>query len=87
VPTLHERASSWHRVSGSVGESIKRSAHGGLHAGPSTLSRVHGVVRYTASVEWHISRWLSSDMLGDDQIAAHPVAAHCAAWAAAFPVT
>jgi LuxR family transcriptional regulator, maltose regulon positive regulatory protein len=82
IPTLHQRASAWHQREGSPLEAISHALAGGdvsravdLIAGRwpayASLGRV-GTVR----------GWLQA--LGDEQIAAHPLAAHCAAWSAAL---
>jgi LuxR family maltose regulon positive regulatory protein len=80
VTTLHERASVWHEEGGLAEEAV-------LHAlsALDTDRAVQLVARY-----WHayvdsgrtvtVRGWLRA--LGDDRIAADPLAAHCAAWAA-----
>ncbi len=82
VPVLHRRASNWHRLSGSANQAIGHALAAGDAPGAIDL-----IARY-----WHsycdsgqtatVRGWLRS--LGEDTIAAHPVAAHCAAWAAAL---
>ena len=82
IPALHLRASAWYRDAGSPLEAIGHALAGGdvagavdliagCWAGYAGLGRV-GTVR----------GWLQA--LGDDRVAAHPLAAHCAAWAAAL---
>ncbi|MDX6393744.1 MAG: hypothetical protein QOJ73_4807 [Streptosporangiaceae bacterium] len=80
VPTLHQRASAWHRQSGSAEEAIDHAlaardvtaavdliaCHWPAYMDIGRVSTVHGWMRW----------------LGDDQIGADPVAAHCAAWCA-----
>ncbi len=82
VTTLHERASTWHEAAGSAEEAV----HHALAAGDGARA-VALIARY-----WHayvdkgrtatVRDWMRA--LGDDRIAAHPLAAHCAAWAAAL---
>ncbi len=82
VRTLHERASAWHEAAGSAEEAV----HHALAAGDATRA-VALIARY-----WHVyvdkgrtstvCGWMRA--LGDDRIAGHPLAAHCAAWAAAL---
>jgi LuxR family transcriptional regulator, maltose regulon positive regulatory protein len=82
VRSLHQRASAWHQQSGSTEEAISHAL-----AADDTAGAVDMIARYwfsyvdggrTATVRG----WMRS--LGDDRIAAHPLAAHCAAWAAAL---
>jgi len=82
VTTLHARASAWHEAAGSAEEAV----HHALAAGDASRA-VALIARY-----WHayvdkgrtatVCGWMRA--LGDDQIASHPLAAHCAAWAAAL---
>jgi ATP/maltotriose-dependent transcriptional regulator MalT len=82
IPALHERASAWHRGSGSTEEAVSHALATGDVAGVIDLIARdwYGYVDLgrTATVR----SWLRS--LGDDRIAASPVAAHCAAWTAAL---
>lgn len=82
VRVLHQRASAWHQLSGSTEEAVSHSL-----AADDVGTAVALIARYwsayvdvgrTATVRG----WMRQ--LGDDRIAAHPVAAHCAAWAAAL---
>ena len=80
VPTLHQRASAWHRQSGSAEEAIDHAlaardvttaveliaCHWPAYMDIGRISTVHGWLRW----------------LGDDHIGTDPVAAHCAAWCA-----
>ena len=82
VPSLHLRASAWYQEAGSPLEAISHALAGGdvtravdLIAG--CWSAYAGLGRVAT-----IRGWLRA--LGDDQVAAHPLAAHCAAWAAAL---
>ena len=82
VTTLHARASAWHEAAGSAEEAV----HHALAAGDASRA-VALIARY-----WHayvdkgrtatVRGWMRA--LGDDRIAGYPLAAHCAAWAAAL---
>ena len=82
VTTLHARASAWHEAAGSAEEAV----HHALAAGDAGRA-VALIARY-----WHayvdkgrtatVCGWMRA--LGDDRIAGYPLAAHCAAWAAAL---
>jgi LuxR family maltose regulon positive regulatory protein len=82
VPTLHERASAWHRRSGSTDEAIDHALTAGDIGGAVDLIARHWFPYVESGRAATVRRWMRS--LGDDQIAAHPVAAHSAMWAAAF---
>jgi LuxR family transcriptional regulator, maltose regulon positive regulatory protein len=79
---LHKRASAWHRLSGTTDEAVGHALAAGDVAGAVNLITCnwHGYVDVgrTATVRG----WMRS--LGDDRIAANPVAAHCAAMVAAL---
>jgi len=79
---LHQRASAWHRLSGSTEEAVSHSlAAGDVDAAVDLITRywrAYVDIGRTKTVR----RWMRQ--LGDDRIAASPVAAHCAAWAAAL---
>jgi LuxR family maltose regulon positive regulatory protein len=81
VPSLHVRASGWHRRRGSVEEAITHA----LGAGDNTAavdviaSSWPGCVDSGQTVVFRAAM----DQLGADRILASPVAAHCAAWCAA----
>jgi LuxR family transcriptional regulator, maltose regulon positive regulatory protein len=82
VPALHQRASAWHRQSGSVEEAIDHALASGDADAAVELIVCHwpaymDIGRVSTVRGWF--RWL-----GDDQIGADPVAAHCAAWCAAI---
>src|SRR5262249_24816369 len=82
VPSLHLRASAWYQEAGSPLEAISHALAGGDVARAVDLiascwSAYAGLGRVGT-----IRGWLRA--LGDDQVAAHPLAAHCAAWAAAL---
>ena len=82
VTTLHERASAWHEATGSAEEAV----HHALAAGDAAKA-VAMIARH-----WHgyvdkgrtatVRGWMRA--LGDDRIVRYPLAAHCAAWAAAL---
>jgi ATP/maltotriose-dependent transcriptional regulator MalT len=82
LTTLHERASAWHEEAGQPEEAVEHAL-----AAADTARAVRLIARY-----WHayvdsgraatVSGWMRA--LGDDRIAASPLAAHCAAWAAGF---
>ena len=82
VPTLHERASAWHRLSGSAEEAIGHAHAAGDLNGAVDLIAQHWFAYVDSGRVATVRGWLRS--LGDDQIAANPLAAHCAAWAAAL---
>jgi LuxR family maltose regulon positive regulatory protein len=82
VPALHERASAWHRRSGSVDEAISHALSAGDVTGAIDLIGRHWYSFVYSGQVATVRGWMRS--LGDDAIAADPVAAHCAAWAAAL---
>ena len=82
VRSLHRRASAWYQRSGLAEEAI-----GHALAADDITGAVEEIARCwfsyvdtgrTATVRG----WMRS--LGDDRVAAHPLAAHCTAWAAAL---
>ena len=79
---LHERASAWHRRSGSVAEAVSHAL-----AADDVARAVDLIARdwyaYADSGRIATVRGLMRSV-GDDRIAASPVAAHCAAWIAAL---
>jgi LuxR family transcriptional regulator, maltose regulon positive regulatory protein len=81
-PTLYERASAWHRRSGSKDEAIRYALAAGDMAGAVDLIARHWFAYVASGRAGLVRAWLRS--LGDDQIAAHPLAAHSAAWVAAL---
>src|SRR4029077_18288605 len=82
VPSLHLRASAWYQEAGSPLEAISHALAGG------DVARAVDLIACCWSASAGLGRvetirgWLRA--LGDDQVAAHPLAAHCAAWAAAL---
>jgi LuxR family transcriptional regulator, maltose regulon positive regulatory protein len=82
MPALHARASAWHRRSGSVEEAITHALAADDVSGAVDLITGDWYAYADAGRTAMIRRWMRS--LGDERIAANPVAAHCAAWAAAL---
>ena len=82
VPELHKRASDWHRLSGSAEESVSHALAGGDVAGAVDVITHHWHEYVDAGRAATVRGWMRS--LGADRIAANPVVAHCAAWAAAL---
>jgi LuxR family transcriptional regulator, maltose regulon positive regulatory protein len=82
VATLHERASAWHEQWGSAEEAISHAlAAADITRAIDLISRNWSAfvdIGRTATVR----QWMRS--LGEDRIAAVPIAAHSAAWAAAL---
>jgi LuxR family transcriptional regulator, maltose regulon positive regulatory protein len=81
VLTLHERASTWNQAEGRAEEAIDHA----LAAGdvPRAVDLIaHNWHPYVSAGKTRtVLRWIRS--LPSEQIAASPLAAHCAAWAAA----
>ncbi len=82
IPELHRRAGAWHRAAGSVGEAMQHALAGADPAEAIDLIARHWHAYIGVGRAGTVRDWLRS--LGDDQIAASPLAAHCAAWAAAL---
>jgi LuxR family transcriptional regulator, maltose regulon positive regulatory protein len=82
IPELHRRAGAWHRAAGSVGEAVQHALAGADPAEAIDLIARHWPAYIGVGRAGTVRDWLRS--LGDDQIAASPLAAHCAAWAAAL---
>ena len=82
VPALHERASGWHRRSGTVDEAIGHALAAGDLAGAVELIAGHWYAYVDSGRVATVRGWLRT--LGDSAISADPVAAHCAAWTAAL---
>ena len=82
VSGLHERASAWHRASGSPDEAITHALAAGDAAGAIALIARHHHQYVGSGRIATVRRWLRS--LGDGQIAASPLAAHSAMWLAAL---
>lgn len=82
MPTLHRRASAWHRLHGSADEAISHAIAAGDLGLATELIASYWFAYVQSGQVATVHRWLRS--LGDDQIAVSPVAAHCAAWTAAL---
>ncbi len=82
MPALHERASAWHRVSGSVGEAVSHALAAGDIGGAVDLIASHWYEYVSVGRTGTVRGWMRS--LTYDQIAANPLVAHCAAWVAAL---
>jgi len=82
MPALHARASAWHRRCGSAEEAITHALAADDVSGAVDLITRDCCAYLDAGRVATIRRWMRS--LGDDRIAANPMAAHCAAWAAAW---
>jgi LuxR family maltose regulon positive regulatory protein len=82
IPALHRRASEWHRQAGSPLEAIGHALAGGDVEGAVDLIAGLWLAYAGAGRAETVRAWLQA--LGDDAIAAHPLAAHCAAWSAAL---
>ncbi len=80
--SLHQRASAWHRRSGSIQEAVSHALAADDVAGAVDLIARDWYAYADAGRTSTIRGLMRS--LGDDLIAASPVAAHCAAWIAAF---
>ena len=82
IPTLHRRASTWYRRTGSALEAISHALAGDDTAGAVDLIAGLWFAYADAGQAETVRGWLQA--LGDDVLAAYPLAAHCAAWAAAL---
>src|SRR5262249_53002629 len=82
--SLHQRASAWHRHWGSAEAAIGHALSAGDIPAAVDLIARHWYALVSAGQGATVRAWLRS--LGDDRIAADPVAAHCAAWVAALHV-
>ena len=82
IAALHERASAWHERSGSMEVAVNHAlAAGNITRAIDLIARCWPGYAEAGQART-ILGWIRS--LGDEQIAADPVAAHCAAWAAAL---
>lgn len=82
LPALHERASAWHRAAGSAEEAIVHSLSAGDAAGAARLITAHWYDFVESGRRATVRAWIGS--LGENRVADDPIAAHCAAWIAAF---
>src|ERR1019366_6557395 len=71
---LHQRASAWHRRSGSADEAISHARAAGDAAGVIDLIAAHWYAYVDSGRVATVRGWLAS--LGDGIVSAHPVAAH-----------
>ena len=81
VLTLHERASAWYQAAGLAGEAIDHALAAGDVPRAVDLIANNWHPYVSAGKAGTVLRWMRS--LPEEQIAASPLAAHCAAWAAA----
>lgn len=82
VPVLHERASGWHRASGSPDEAVGHALAAGDVDSATDLIARHYYVYIDSGQIATVRLWLR--LLGDEWIATSPLAAHVAAWTAAL---
>jgi LuxR family transcriptional regulator, maltose regulon positive regulatory protein len=82
VPTLHRRASAWHRLHGSAPEAIDHALAGGDVASAVDLMAGHWSLQVSAGRIETVRGWISA--LGDEVVSTKPLAAHSAAWVAAI---
>ena len=81
VPALHERASAWNQAAGLPAEAIKHALAADDAPRAVNLVAKNWPAHANSGKAGTVLGWMRS--LPDDQIAANPLAAHCAAWAAA----
>jgi LuxR family maltose regulon positive regulatory protein len=82
VPVLHQRASAWHRQWGSADMAVSHAMAAGDVDAAVTLIAEHWWTFVDTGRIMTVQAWLNA--LGDGQIAASPLAAHCATWVAAL---
>jgi LuxR family transcriptional regulator, maltose regulon positive regulatory protein len=82
APALHERASAWCRQSGLMDEAIGHSIAAADVAEATDLIARHWYAYVDSGRAATVRGWMRS--LGDGAVTGDPVAAHCAAWAAAL---
>jgi LuxR family maltose regulon positive regulatory protein len=82
VPSWHARASAWYRASGSTDEAITHALAAGDIDEATDLIAQHFHAYNDSGRGATVRHWLR--LLGEDRIAGHPLAAHCAAWTAAL---
>jgi LuxR family maltose regulon positive regulatory protein len=82
VPALHERASAWHRQAGSPDEAIRHALAAADVDGVIDVIATHWYAYIGPGQVATVRGWLG--LLGDGIVSSHPVAVHCAAWAAAL---
>ena len=81
VPALHERASAWNQAAGLPAEAIKHALAADDAPRAVNLVAKNWPAHANSGKAGTVLGWMRT--LPDDQIAANPLAAHCAAWAAA----
>ena len=82
VPALHQRASAWYTAAGWVDEAIGHVlAAGDIPRSVELIAR-NWYAYVSVGRAGTVRAWMR--LFTDDQIAANPLAAHCAAWAAAL---
>ncbi len=82
VPGLHQVASAWHQLHGSPDEAIEHAMASGDFRLAIDLIAGYWFGYVSSGRVATVHNWIRS--LGDGRIAASPLAAHCAAWAAAM---
>jgi LuxR family maltose regulon positive regulatory protein len=82
VPSLHRRAARWLRRSGLPADGITHLEAAGDLAGAIGIMAGNWYAYVDSGQVGTVRGWIRS--LGDDVVTAHPLAAHCAAWAAAL---
>lgn len=82
IHALHEHASAWHQRSELVDEAIGHALAAGGLAGATDLIAKHWYAYVDSGRAATVRGWIGA--LDDSDIRAHPVVAHCAAWAAAY---
>lgn len=82
VPALHQAACAWHQLHGSVDEAIHHAMASGDYRLAIDLIAGYWFGYVSSGRVATVHSWIRS--LGDGRIAASPLAAHCAAWAAAL---
>ncbi len=82
VPLAHHRASEWCLASGWVEEAIGHAIAAGDVPRSVELIAGHWYAYVSVGRAGTVQAWMR--LFSDQEIAAHPLAAHCAAWAAAL---
>ena len=82
VPALHQAASAWHQLHGSADEAIEHAMASADFRLAIDLIAGYWFGYVSSGRVATVHNWIRA--LGDGRIAASPLAAHCAAWAAAM---
>ena len=82
VPALHQAASAWHQLHGSADEAIEHALASADFRLAIDLIAGYWFGYVSSGRVATVHNWIRA--LGDGRIAASPLAAHCAAWAAAM---